>query len=104
MNLFEEVKNLSRRSVLEEMLKVRSMVVPAPDVSKFSAFDEKMIYSESLFWVVTEMAGGRLFVGPPLICWKLYAWVSLVWPIRRRCMMTSSFRVSPERWCGAMIG
>ena len=42
MNLFEEVKNLSRRSVLEEMLKVRSMVIPAPDVSKFGAFDEEM--------------------------------------------------------------
>ena len=67
MNLFEEVKNLSRRSVLEEMLKVRSMVIPAPDVSKFGAFDEEMIYSESLFWVVTEMAGGRLFVGPSLL-------------------------------------
>ena len=45
MNLFEEVKNLSRRSVLEEMLKVRSMVIPAPDVSKFGAFDEFSTYT-----------------------------------------------------------
>ena len=67
MNFLEEVKNLSRRCVLKEMLKIRSVVIPAPDISEFGALNEKMVYSESLFRVVTEVAGGRLFVGPSLL-------------------------------------
>ena len=67
MNFLEEVKNLSRRCVFKEMLEIRSMVIPAPDISELGALDEKVIYSKSLFWVVTEMAGGRLFVGPSLL-------------------------------------
>ena len=50
MNLLEEVKNLSRRCV-----------------SEFGALNEKMVYSESLFRVVTEVAGGCLFVRPSLL-------------------------------------
>ena len=43
MNLLEEVKNLSRRCVLKEMLKIRSVVIPAPDISELGALDEKVI-------------------------------------------------------------
>ena len=67
MYFSKEVQDLFGRSVFEEVFHVRGIIIPASDMSEFGAFNKNMLHCESLFGVITEVAGGCLFIWASLL-------------------------------------